>query len=269
MQTETFHYQGKKMLYRTTGEGPAVVLLHGFGEDGGIWQGQSAVFPQHCLLIPDLPGSGGSEAIDDMSMEGLADAVKALVDFAAGNQTRIVLIGHSMGGYIALAFADKYAARLCGLGLFHSTAFADSEEKKETRRKGISLIRRHGAADFLDGSTPNLYALETRAEHPEWIEAHLQATRNFSGPALVSYYEGMIHRPDRTAVLEKSSVPVLFVMGRHDAAVPLADGLKQCHLPPTTYIHIFEHSGHMGMVEELNQANEILSQFVNATQKTA
>ncbi|HEU4901757.1 MAG TPA: alpha/beta fold hydrolase, partial [Flavisolibacter sp.] len=80
MQEKAFSYGGKKIVYRTAGEGSPVVLLHGFGEDGTIWEGQYGLFPGHRLLIPDLPGSGQSEAIEDMSMEGLAAAVKALID---------------------------------------------------------------------------------------------------------------------------------------------------------------------------------------------
>jgi pimeloyl-ACP methyl ester carboxylesterase len=79
----------------------------------------------------------------------------------------------------------------------------------------------------------------------------------------------MIRRPDRTAVLKEGKIPVLFVMGRYDNAVPLPDVLKQCHLPQIAYIHNLERSGHMGMIEEVAEANQILSQFVNATEKTA
>jgi pimeloyl-ACP methyl ester carboxylesterase len=269
MQEKELDYRGKKIVYRTAGEGPVVVLLHGFGEDGTIWKDQFELFPRHQLLIPDLPGSGRSEAIEDMSMDGLADAVKAVIDAEAGTGSCIFLIGHSMGGYVTLAFAEKYPERLRSFGLFHSTAFADSEEKKETRRKGIRFIREHGAAEFLKTSIPNLYAPQTRDQHKGWIDEHLRTTRNFSADSLVSYYEAMIQRPDRTRVLKDSPVPVLFVLGRHDGAVPLPDGLKQGHLPQITYIHILENSGHMGMREEVNKANEILSQFVNATEKTA
>lgn len=269
MQTKEFNYRGKKLVYRTAGSGPLVVLLHGFGEDGSIWKGQCQIFLRHQLLVPDLPGSGSSEAVDDMSMEGLADAVKALINAEAGETSNVTLIGHSMGGYITLAFAEKYPERLRSFGLFHSTAFADSDEKKETRQKAIRFIEEHGAADFLKASTPNMYGPNAKEEHPEWIEEHLSSVHNFSGASLVNYYRAMIQRPDRTAVLRESSVPVLFVVGRHDAAVSFSDSLKQCHLPKITYIHILERSGHMGMVEEKREANHILSQFVNATEKIA
>lgn len=268
MQNHTLNYQGKTLFYRTAGEGPLVVLLHGFGEDGTIWKAQSDLFPGHRLLVPDLPGSGQSQAIEDMSMEGLAKAVKAVVE-AAQPFMGAVLIGHSMGGYITLAFAEKYPALLRAFGLFHSTAFADSEEKKKTREKGIRFIEEHGAAEFLKTATPNLYAPGSKEAHPEWIEEHLAAVHNFLGPNLVSYYKAMIKRPDRTGVLRNSKVPVLFVLGRHDTAVPLEDGLKQCYLPQLSYIHILENAGHMGMIEEKENTNQILSQFVNTIEITA
>ena len=307
MQTQELIYQGKKLFYRIAGEGPLVVLLHGFGEDGTIWKGQYDIFPRHRLLIPDLPGSGRSEAIADMSMEGLAEAVKAVLeaslpglskgggtattrgqlkqDVSARKDTSVgevrvpanpllggggaVLIGHSMGGYITLAFAEKYPGHLRAVGLFHSTAFADREEKKETRQKGIRFIEEHGAVEFLKTATPNLYAPQSREQHPEWIEEHLAAVHNFSAPNLVSYYKAMMQRRDRPYVLQEANVPGLVVLGRHDTAVPLPDGLKQSHLPQLSYIHILEGAGHMGMVEEKEKANDILTQFVNTIEITA
>ncbi|HEV7329965.1 MAG TPA: alpha/beta hydrolase [Flavisolibacter sp.] len=267
METKRTTHKGKNISYRTRGKGAPVILLHGFGEDGSIWKGQYELFPQHQLIVPDLPGTGDSEALEDMRLESMADAVKAVIDAEGGEKA--VLIGHSMGGYITLAFAERYPEALNAFGLFHSTAFADSEEKKETRQKGIRFIKEHGAAEFLKTATPNLYSPQSREEHPEWIAEHLAATHNFSPDTLVNYYMAMINRPDRTAVLEESKVPVLFVMGRHDAAAPLQDVLKQCHLPRLSYIHILDNSGHMGMIEEKNKTAELLSTFVFTLEKTA
>lgn len=271
MERKAFRYQNKTIYYRLNGNGPLVVLLHGFGEDATIWQRQFDIFPNHRLIIPDLPGSGGSEIIDDMSMEGLADVVHALLqeEWAAGGERGCVLIGHSMGGYITLAFAEKYPEVLNAFGLFHSSAFADSEEKKESRRKGIAFIKKAGAFEFLKTSTPNMYSPKTKEESPGLIEEHLASVRNFSAEALVLYYEAMMQRPDRTGVLRNSAVPVFFVMGRHDNAVPLEDALKQCHLPPLSYIHLLENSGHTGMKEEPETANQLLTGFVSMLETVA
>jgi pimeloyl-ACP methyl ester carboxylesterase len=261
MQEKELTVNGRIIFCREHGEGPAVVLLHGFGEDGGIWKNQFNAFPGYRLVIPDLPGSGRSEAIEDMSMEGLAFAVKELAGQVLGEE-KFVLIGHSMGGYITLAFAEKYPGLLSGFGLFHSSAFADSPEKKETRRKGIGFIQQHGAFSFLKTATPNLYAPATKEQRPELVEEHIQSTRQFSPEALTSYYEAMMQRPDRTHILRETPLPVLFILGRHDTAVPPEDGLKQCHLPRRSHVHLFENSGHMGMVEEAERANGVVGEYL-------
>jgi pimeloyl-ACP methyl ester carboxylesterase len=258
----------KQLQYRVVGEGLPVMLVHGFGEDGTIWENQYQGLPGFRLLVPDLPGSGGSDMAGDMSMEGLADTLALILDAEVPTSQKVVLIGHSMGGYVTLAFAEKYPERLRAFGLFHSTAFADSEEKKQNRRKGIDLIRREGVEAFLQPTIQNLYASITKEQHPEIIDQQLQTMHNFSGEALVSYYEAMIARPDRTEVLKKSSIPVLLVLGRWDAAVPIAEGLKLCTMPDLLYIHILDYSGHMGMREEPAAANELLKNFLLHLEKT-
>lgn len=265
MEQRSLIYQNKKLSYRVKGKGEAIVLLHGFGEDGAIWKNQFDAFEGFCLMVPDLPGSGGSELIEDMSMEGMAASILAILN--AETISHCILIGHSMGGYVTLAFVEKYEAMVKGFGLFHSSAYADSEEKKETRRKGISFINKNGAAAFLRTSTPNLYSPATKKNKDMLIEAHLQTAANFSDAALINYYEAMINRPDRTSVLKNSRVPVLCVLGREDTAVPLKDGLKQSALPSQAHVFILENSGHMGMVEEPRVATECVTSFVSCISK--
>jgi pimeloyl-ACP methyl ester carboxylesterase len=263
MQQKEISVDGKRLFYRLQGEGPLVVLLHGFGEDGNIWKSQFDIFPNNTLIVPDLPGSGHSEIIEDMSMEGLADAVKKIIKEENKAQTRhVILIGHSMGGYITLAYAEKYPEDLAAFGLFHSTAYPDTEEKKETRRKGIAFVQKHGAFEFLKTATPNMYSPTTIGANPQLVEGHIQSLQQFSKAALIAYYESMIKRPDRTHVLKQNKIPVLFVLGKHDAAVPLQDGLQQSHLPGVSHVHILENSGHMGMCEEVDKSNRLLQEFV-------
>lgn len=251
---------GKKIVYRVEGSGRPMMLLHGFGETGAVWHHQvKALAGKMQLIIPDLPGSGGSDRTDDMSMEGMAGVLKAIAD--QENLSPFILIGHSMGGYITLAFAEKYTGSLQAFGLFHSSAFADSEEKKETRKKGIAFIRDHGGFAFLQTATPNLFSPSFKAGHKPVVDHFIQSLNNFSAESLVSYYEAMMKRPDRTTVLKNTTLPVLFVIGEHDTAIPLADGLKQCHLPGISYIHILDQSGHMGMLEEPDRSNKALEQF--------
>lgn len=249
----------QKISYRIKGTGNTVVLLHGFGENGLIWENQFNALEGFQLIIPELPGTGSS-IIEDMSMEGQAKWLKSFLDQL--KIKNLVLVGHSMGGYITLAFAEKYPDMLKGFGLCSSTAYADTEEKKETRRKGIEFIRRHGPFELMKISTPNLYAPVTRQQNSSLVSHHIELTRNFQADVQISYYEAMIKRPDRTKVLMDARVPVLFILGKHDNAVPFQDGLQQCHLPPVSDVVILENSGHMGMIEEAAKTNEHLRSFV-------
>lgn len=267
MKEQSLHLNGHSFFYRQQGEGPAVVLLHGFGEDGSVWQAQYDAFPDYQLLIPDLPGSGKSEAIADMSMEGQAAILEEWLGKTGVQQ--VVMIGHSMGGYIALAFAERFPKRLRGLGLFHSTAHADTEEKKETRRKGIAFIKEHGPAAFLETMIPNLYGGLTKEKYGERIRQHLARANNFSASVLVSYYEAMMARPDRTAVLQNTDLPVLIISGKDDSVIPVEDSMKLAHLPRLSYIHVLKQSGHMGMAEEGEESNRLLKDFLDSLENDA
>lgn len=256
-------YNGSLLQYQCAGNGPAVVLLHGFGEDGSVWGFQKDLEQHFKLLIPDLPGSGRSQAITDMSMDGLADAVYFILQ--QEGIKNCVLIGHSMGGYVALAFAEKYGSALNGIGLFHSSAYADTADKIETRNKGVAFITEHGAPNFLKTSIPNLYSPATKENAPALIAQQIESGRSFSKEALIAYSQAMIQRPDRTGVLRSVAVPVLFVLGKWDTAVPLETGLAQCHLPQIAYIHVLHNSGHMGMQEEPEKSTAILNQYISET----
>lgn len=255
---------GKKITYHLYGNGKPVMLVHGFGETGDVWKSQAAFLKDSFqVIVPDLPGSGQSEMIDDMSMEGMAEILKLILD--KETITPLSMIGHSMGGYITLAFAKKYSHYLTSFGLFHSSAYADSEEKKATRKKSIEFIRQHGAFEFLKTATPNLFSSLSIDKKPELIDGFIRSLNNFSASALVSYYEAMMKRPDNTTLLKTTTLPVLFILGEHDNAVPLQDGLKLSHLPEKSYIHILHRSGHMGMLEEENKSTELLKKFLSET----
>ena len=252
---------GKKIFYRVYGSGKPVILLHGFGETGDVWENQvDFLQDKFMLIVPDLPGSGQSDMIDDMSMEGMAEVIKAIIDSMQKENTNTLessqvlpfgedlggaespkapsfrgglvgLIGHSMGGYITLAFAEKYPDYLNAFGLFHSTAYPDNEEKKATRLKGIEFIKENGAFEFLKTASPNLFSADTKQRFPELIDQFIQSLNNFLPEALVSYYQAMMQRPDRTSVLKNATLPVLFILGKYDTAVPLEDGLKRAPGP--------------------------------------
>ncbi len=267
MQEKFFSYQQAKIFYRITGSGQPVVLLHGFGEDGEIWQNQIPVLAkQYTLIIPDLPGSGKSEIITDMSIEGMAECVHTIITAEKLNHPAV--LGHSMGGYMVLALAEKYPQLIKAFGLLHSSAYADNEEKKAARRKSIEFIKANGAYEFFKTAIPGLFLLGQDGLTPvdpktaKQMNVLIEAGKNFTPKALIAYYTAMINRPDRTTVLKTFEKPILFLMGQHDKAVPFEQTLAQSHLPQQSHIHILRNSAHMGMWEEAGETTVALLQFL-------
>lgn len=291
---KTCNWPGGTLQYRVYGEGVPVVLLHGFGEDSRIWNRQVDYLQQHCqLIVPDLPGTGDSQwekvngewsmsaglplevheeqhknsplTIDysplTPSIDSLADGIQYLL--LQENIQSCYLLGHSMGGYITLAFAEHHPSLLLGFGLIHSTAFADSEEKKKNRLRGIELMGQYGGYHFLKTTIHNLFGEVFKKNHPEAIEKLIEQSAHLSTPSLQAYYYAMMNRPDRTHVLKSNPLPVLFVLGTEDVAAPMNDVLQQTHLPFISYIHILDGVGHMGMWESTERLNEILKAFIH------
>jgi len=259
---KTIETNGGTLFYRDLGSGEPVLLLHGFAEDGVVWEKVAEGLSRNCrLLIPDLPGSGRSTLSEVTTMESMAAVVKRLLD--REGVERCILIGHSMGGYIALAFSELYPERLRAFGLFHSTAYADSEEKKAGRLKSIAFIREHDAQPFIRQSTPGLFAIETREDRPWLIDDMIDRYGGFSADALSAYLEAMRQRPDRVHVLKRSGVPVLFVIGEKDQIVLPEQSFAQAHLPALSYLSVLPDSGHMGMLEEPAAGAASIQSFVN------
>jgi len=261
-------YQQDIIFYRSIGKGKKVMLLHGFAEDGKIWNNQIDFLKNDFrLLIPDIPGSGQSELIQNGNIEIYAEVIRAILadDFEKEENNgveEITIIGHSMGGYIGLAFAEKYPEHLAALGLFHSTAFSDKEDKKLARTKAIQFIKDKGSFPFLQTSIPGLFTENFIEKHSMVINELVNQSKEFNPQSLIQYYEAMIQRPDRTDILKKIEKPILFIIGEKDNVIPLQSILQQCYLPSESHIHILEKSAHMGMLEETEKSNQIIHDFL-------
>ncbi|MBK6634030.1 MAG: alpha/beta hydrolase [Chitinophagaceae bacterium] len=263
MQLQSITYQSTQIFFRTAGKGKPIVLIHGFAEDGDIWKNQIEFLKDHFyLIIPDLPGSGRSSVISRQPAVGIeeyADVIKAVLDEEKISQCSMA--GHSMGGYIGLAFAEKYPEILSSLALVHSSAFADSEEKKANRLKSIEFVKKNGAYEFLKAAIVDLFTENWASENAAIVEAQVEKGKAFTDEAIVQYYRAMIARPDRTHVLKNFPKPILFIIGEHDKAVPFEQSMQQCYLPVQSHIHILRNSAHMGMLEEAGKVNNALLQL--------
>ena len=248
--------------YNDKGHGFPILLLHGFCEDKSLWSYcEKELSSRYRIITPDLPGFGESRLEDtELSMEYFAEKIKLLLDDL--KIEKCILIGHSLGGYISLAFAEKYEIRLAGYGLFNSTAFADSEERKENRNKTITFIEKYGVPTFAQSFIPPLFSLQNKTTLKTEIEALIKAATNSSEVGVLQTTKAMRDRKERIDVLKKSTVPVLFVIGENDTAVPMEKSLEQCYLPKLHSVHFLANAGHMGMIENKIESVKILFDFI-------
>ncbi len=261
MQIELESRRFKHCVYRKSGSGFPIMFIHGFAEDSRIWKYQTAALEKEFMVItPDLPGSGSSQLPDEeMSMELLADFISEILE--QEKIQKIILVGHSMGGYAALAFAEKYSSQLLAFSLVHSSGFEDDETKKENRRKSIRLIENEGKEIFLKAMIPNLYSEASKKTKQTEMAEHLTMAMSISSTALQAYYNAMIARPSRIPVLQHTNMPVQFVIGTEDNAVPYAQSMQQCHIPAISTVDILEGIGHNSLFESPDELNSMLNSF--------
>jgi pimeloyl-ACP methyl ester carboxylesterase len=253
-----------KLTYSVYGRGKTVVLIHGFGEDDRIWNHQLAHLQTHYkLIVPQLAGTGKSELYNHLSIETIAGDIKAIL--TAEHAEQCIMLGHSMGGYVTLAFAEQYPALLSSFGLIHSTAYADSEEKKQARKKSIDFINQNSAAEFIQATIPNLFGETYKQQQPEKVNELIETGKQFTKEALIAYYHAMIERKDRTSVLKEAAVPVLFFIGENDKAVNPADAIAQTALPAICHAELVKDIAHMGMWEATEKLNHTISEFLQFT----
>jgi pimeloyl-ACP methyl ester carboxylesterase len=255
------------LSYFMTGKGDrSIILIHGFGEDSCIWKQQiNYLQNDYRLFIPDLPGTGQSPiGNSELSMESMAETIKQMLDEEKIDEC--IMLGHSMGGYVTLAFAELYPERLTAFGLIHSTAYADSDEKKAARQKSITFIKEHSAAEFMKTTIPNLFSQSFNSEHKEQVDELIEQGNQFTAEALIAYYTAMINRPNRSHILQSTTVPVLFFIGEEDKAVNPADALAQTALPTVCMAKLIPGIAHMGMLEATTELNLTIGEFCTTVQ---
>lgn len=232
--------------YEIQGDGSEnLVLIHGFMENLSIWDDMIPFLSEKFRLIKiDLPGFGKSEVVSEIqTMDLIADEVKKITDDLAIKDFH--LLGHSMGGYIALAYAERYPGSLRSLTLFFSTYFADDETKKEMRKKSLRLIEENYKA-YANAGVPNFFNPNERDVLESKIKMAKQIAHTSSLEGVLSSQKGMIERPDRRLVIENFEGKILVISGKHDSAINTEKTIK--NLPDRTniksYILDCGHNGH-------------------------
>ena len=250
-------FRKARIRYTDQGKGRAVILLHGFPENLHIWDEFSKTLSKSFRVITiDLPGLGESECIGYVhTMDLMAQCVHSLMKEL--NLKRYVVVGHSMGGYVAMAFAELFPENLRGLCLFHSSAFADSDEKKIERDRASETAKKH-TAQFLKTFAANLFA---DPEDPN-IKKLQQLTADTQPRGIVAALQGMKLRPSREIVLKFAPYPVLFILGKKDKVIDWQKMLPQTEIPPHKRVLLLENVAHMGFYEAPKETLRALRRFI-------
>jgi len=251
-------------IYSTDhGSGLPVVLIHGFCETHTVWKNMSAKLSgSRRVLCPDLPGFGNSPLPADpgFSLNYIAEIVNHWLE-ETGIE-KCVMIGHSLGGYVSLAFAERFADKLAGLGLFHSTSFADTEEKKNTRNKVIAFIEEKGARHFVKTFIPGLFYHKTASIEQD-IDRMVDEALACTPQSLTAYTKAMRDRPDMQHILSQLHFPILFIAGDKDAAIPVEHSKAQTSGLDQKTVFILPETGHMGMFEREMETTHIVQDYVH------
>lgn len=239
-----------------------IVLLHGYLESLLVWDDfVPLLYKQLRVVTLDLPGHGISVVTGEChTMEFLADTVaEGLKALGIG---RCTLVGHSMGGYVALAFCERHPDMLDGLVLLSSTPNPDTEEKAENRRREIALVQA-GKKEMLARVAPAAgFAEENRTRMADAIEDLTEQVFVTEEEGIVALLNGMIARKDQNEMLRQTKVPVLFILGRKDNYIPVEVAEKMVVDHPEARVVWLEHSGHMGFLEEPEATARALINFI-------
>ena len=238
-----------------------LVLLHGHGADDTIWDNLDATLNESFTIVrPNISLFTFCQSVEDY-----ADELHRFLTNAG--ISKLTLIGHSMGGYIALAFAEKYPDMLEGFGLFHSTAFADDEAKKHQRTQMIDMLKNHGTASFIKNTAPNMFGERYKELFPEKIQEHIAYFSKLPAEALIAGIKAMRNRPDRTHILASLPFPVLFIIGMQDKVLPFETLITLSEYPKKGYPFILAEAGHMGMVERPDASARMISWYMGRLEK--
>ena len=255
-------YKNAAIFYTDSGKGPAVVLIHGFLENTTMW---NVIIPElskrNRVIAIDLLGHGKSDCIGyTHSMELFAETLEAVL-----KKVRIrkcVLVGHSLGGYVALAFAEKHPKRVKGLCLMNSTSNEDTADRKLIRTRANKMVHKN-FSNLVRMSFTNLFSEESRIVFKDQMKNALSEAMQTPIQGYIAGQEGMKLRPNRNHVLAENSFKKLIIVGKKDAALDYKTSLEE--VEKTNSKHVVLPQGHMSHIENLEKLILILKDFLKSS----
>lgn len=249
---EKVNVNGIQLAYARRGDGPTLVLLHGFPLDHHLWDEVAALLDDTFdVIIPDLRGFGNSTMVDvPHSMDDYASDVASLLDQL--NIKKAAIVGHSMGGYVALAFARLYPDRVSGLGLVSSQVLSDAPERKEGRYKSAADVEANGIDSVVEAMTPKFTT-------DEKLQSYARSSMERQQPAAyIGALRAMAERADSTPLLSSFHFPVVIIHGDADSLIPIDRAREvKAALPQANLVEI-PGAGHMPMMEAKAKTAEAL-----------
>lgn len=249
------YYNHTPVYYKVYGNGPALVLLHGFLESSTMWE---MLIPKlskkNKVITLDLPGHGNSGYISEThTMELMAEVVNTIMENL--NITRANFMGHSMGGYVILAYVEKYNTKVNKLILLNSTTVEDSIERKQNRDRALSILKTNPKT-FIGLAMKNFFAESTRDKFTVEIEKLKNEALLFPLNGITAAIKGMKHRKNRTQILKNFSQEKFFICGIEDPIIPISTSEKLAKLSKAKLFRV--EGGHMSVYENYEEIVKIL-----------
>ncbi len=251
-------HKGINLFYTDTGKGATLVLLHGFLENTTMWD---ALIPhlskRNRIICMDLLGHGHTECLGYIhTMEEMAEGVEAVLQHL--KIRRAVFVGHSMGGYVALAFAEANPDVIKGLCLLNSTARADSPEKRQHRDRAIKVVKQNHRA-FIRVAIVDLFRPKNRAIFSKEIKQLKKEALKMPLQGIIAALEGMKIRNDREVLLHFSPYKKMMILGKKDPVLEYSTILEQ--LMNTEVILVELSDGHMSYIENFDETLKAIKSF--------
>jgi pimeloyl-ACP methyl ester carboxylesterase len=255
---KTLLYKNTKISYTDSGKGTAIVLLHGFLENKKMWNEYIDLFSEKYRVIAiDLLGHGKSDSLGYVhSMEENANVVHEVLEHL--NIPKAIIVGHSMGGYVGLAFAELYPENISKLVLLNSTSKEDSHEKKINRNRAIKAVKQN-YVNFVSLAIANLFSENNRTRLADEIEKVRDQALKTPLQGIIASLEGMKIRKDREKLLHKNLFPVLLILGKKDPVLNYEESILQ--IEDTTAELVSFEDGHMSSIENKEELKPILLDF--------
>tara|TARA_R110000787_G_scaffold15134_3_gene46821 strand:+ start:35346 stop:36122 length:777 start_codon:yes stop_codon:yes gene_type:complete len=249
------HFNQIPIHYTIKGKGPCIVLLHGFLLSPSIWDALAPKLSKKNKVITiDLPGHGKSGCVAEThTMELMAEVINFILEENDIDQASF--IGHSMGGYISLAFAEKYESKVNTLVLLNSSTEEDSPERKINRDRAIKIIK-HNKDIFIKMAITALFPAGKQKEFQYYIDKFTEESMNFKVEGIIAAIRGMKIRKDRTSVLKYFQGKKFMISGIEDPIIPFSSSEKTSIESQTKLFKV--DSGHMSINENIDEIVKIM-----------